>query len=166
MDSREASHSNRCSSGKDATTRPRGIVADERTDRGTVMRQEWVRMSKRVSLHPGDKVRVSGGPYWEQIGMDGSITKTRMAERGVMVFEEYCQLGQRRWVVARGRNGYAALHIGPQEQSCDVPGLVRRPYRLRRIRPAKAHRKVAPARDSARVKPSARRRHARRRGAR
>ncbi len=131
-----------------------------------VFRQDWVRLSERVTLQLGDKVRVSGGPYWEQIGTDGSITKTRMGERGVMVFEEYCQLGQRRWVVARGQNGYAALHIGPQEQSCDIPGLVRRPYRLRRIRPAKLHRKGAAARDIARAKPSARRRHARRQGPR
>lgn len=105
-----------------------------------VVRQDRVRLSERVTLQPGDKVRVSGGPYWEQIGADGSVTKTRMGERGVMVFEEYCQLGQSRWIVARGRNGYAALHLGPEEHSAEVPGLVRRPYRLRRIRSAQPRR--------------------------
>lgn len=108
---------------------------------GDVFRQGWVRLSERVILHPGDRVRVSGGPYWEQVGADGGVTKTRMGERGVMVFEEYCQLGESRWVVARGQSGYAALHMGPEERSPEVPGLVRRPYRLRRIRPTQPRRK-------------------------
>ena len=60
-----------------------------------------------------------------------------MGERGVMAFEEHCQLGHRHWIVARGRDGYAALHIGPEERSTTVPGLVRRPYRLRKVRAAK-----------------------------
>lgn len=107
---------------------------------GDVVRQGWVQLSERVTLRPGDKVRVSGGPYWEQPSPDGGVTKTRLGERGVMVFEEYCQLGQSRWIVARGRNGYAALHLGPEEHSAEVPGLVRRPYRLRRIRSAQPRR--------------------------
>ena len=127
-----------------------------------VGRQDRVRLSERVTLQPGDKVRVSGGPYWEQIGADGSVTKTRMGERGVMVFEEYCQLGQSRWVVARGQSGYAALHVGPEERSSEVPGLVRRPYRLRRIRAAESQRKSAPANARDRAKPRSRRRPAHR----
>ena len=127
-----------------------------------VVRQDRVRLSERVTLQPGDKVRVSGGPYWEQIGADGSVTKTRMGERGVMVFEEYCQLGQSQWVVARGDNGYAALHVGPEERSSEVPGLVRRPYRLRRIRPTQSRRKRTSAIARGRAKPGSRRRPARR----
>jgi hypothetical protein len=114
---------------------------DNMSNTDAVVRQEWVRLSERVTLQPGDKVRVSGGPYWEQVGADGGVTKTRMGERGVMVFEEYCQLGESRWVVARGQSGYAALHMGPEERSPEVPGLVRRPYRLRRIRPTQPRRK-------------------------
>ena len=102
-----------------------------------VVRQYWIRLSERVTLHAGDKVRVSGGPYWEQADADGTITRMRMGERGVMAFEEHCQLGHRHWIVARGRDGYAALHIGPEERSTTVPGLVRRPYRLRKVRAAK-----------------------------
>ena len=73
----------------------------------------------------------------------------RMGERGVMAFEEYCELGQSRWIVARGRDGYAALHVGPEEQSTTIPGLVRRPYRLRKVRasrrrPARAFPAAAP----------------------
>jgi hypothetical protein len=102
-----------------------------------VVRQNWIRLSERVTLRAGDKVRISGGPYWEQTDADGTITRVRMGERGVMAFEEYCQLGQNHWIVARGRDGYAALHIGPEVRSNTVPGLVRRPYRLRKVRAAK-----------------------------
>jgi hypothetical protein len=102
-----------------------------------VSRQNWIRLSERVTLRAGDKVRVSGGPYWEQADANGNITRMRMGERGVMAFEEYCELGQSRWIVARGRDGYAALHVGPEEQSATIPGLVRRPYRLRKVRAAK-----------------------------
>lgn len=135
---------------------------DNVSNTDAVVRQDRVRLSERVTLQPGDKVRVSGGPYWEQIGTDGSVTKTRMGERGVMVFEEYCQLGQSQWVVARGDNGYAALHVGPEERSSEVPGLVRRPYRLRRIRPTQSRRKPTPASARGRAKPGSRRRPGRR----
>ena len=111
---------------------------------GDVVRQGCLQLSKRVTLRPGDRVRVSGGPYWEQSRPDGGVTKTRLGERGVMVFEEYCQLGHSRWIVARGRNGYAALHLGPQERYTEIPGLMRRPYRLRRIRPVQPRQKPTP----------------------
>lgn len=102
-----------------------------------VLRQNWIRLSERVTLRAGDKVRVSGGPYWEQADANGNITRMRIGERGVMAFEEYCELGQSRWIVARGRDGYAALHVGSEERSTTIPGLVRRPYRLRKIRAAR-----------------------------
>jgi hypothetical protein len=130
-----------------------------------VVRQDWVRLSERVTLQPGDKVRVSGGPYWEQVGADGSVTKTQMGERGVMVFEEYCQLGESRWVVARGRSGYAALHIGPEERSTEVPGLVRRPYRLRRMRAANERQRAPAHNDAIVTKPCGRRSSRSQRGA-
>jgi hypothetical protein len=139
-----------------------GGPEDKRPNPSGVVRQKWVRLSERVTLQAGDRVRVSGGPYWEQTAPDGSVTKTRMSERGVMVFEEYCELGQSRWIVARGQDGYAALHLGPEEQSADVPGLVRRPYKLRWIRPGKARRGTNPASVVARAKSSGRSRPAHR----
>lgn len=133
-----------------------------RTSAGEVVRQGWVQLSQRVTLRPGDRVRVSGGPYWEQPSPDGGVTKVRMGERGVMVFEEYCRLGQSQWVVARGESGYAALHVGPEERSSEVPGLVRRSYRLRRVRSAESQRKSTPAIVSGRAKHCSRRRPAHR----
>lgn len=131
----------------------------------SVLRQNWIRLSERVTLRAGDKVRVSGGPYWEQADATGTITRMRMGERGMMAFEEYCELGQSRWIVARGRDGYAALHVGPEERSSTIPGLVRRPYRLRKVResrrrPARALPASAPVIKAA--KPG---RRLRRRGA-
>ncbi len=41
----------------------------------------------RGVLQPGDKFRVSGGPFYQND--DG--TKTSMAERGTFVFRRYCE---------------------------------------------------------------------------
>lgn len=102
-----------------------------------VRRYDHLRLSERVLLVPGDKIRVSAGPYYEDHDGDGNVVKTKMAERGIMVFEEYCELNESRWIVARGKAGYAALHMGLQERSELLPGLVRRPYKVRKVRPRK-----------------------------
>jgi len=141
-------------------------VGITRASPGDVVQQGWVQLSERVTLRPGDRVRVSGGPYWEQPSPDGGVTKVRMGERGIMVFEEYCRLGKSQWVVARGESGYAALHVGPEERSSEVPGLVRRPYRLRRVRAAESQRRSTPADVCGRAKPRSRRRPAHRQGTR
>jgi hypothetical protein len=93
-----------------------------------------LRLSPRVLLQAGDKIRVSAGPHYEGHAADGTPARIKMAERGVMIFEEYCELGTRRWIVARGKAGFAALHIGPEEVSSEIPGLIRRPYRVTKVR--------------------------------
>lgn len=100
-----------------------------------VQRYDQLRLSERVLLVPGDKIRVSAGPYYEGHDGDGIVVKTKMAERGIMTFVEYCELGDSRWIVARGKAGYAALHMGVQERSELLPALVRRPYKVRKLRP-------------------------------
>jgi len=99
-----------------------------------VRRHEWVRLSERVTLKSGDRIRVRGGPYWQQMCADGTVVKTRMAERGVMVFDSYCEYQDSRWIVARGPSGYASLHIGEEHPSEEIPGYVRRPYRVTKLR--------------------------------
>lgn len=99
-----------------------------------VRRHEWVRLSERFTLESGDRIRVRGGPYWQQIDADGTVVKTRMAERGVMVFDSYCEYRDSRWIVARGSSGYASLHIGEEYPSEDIPGYVCRPYRVTKVR--------------------------------
>lgn len=105
-----------------------------------VRRYDHLRLSERVLLVTGNKIRVSAGPYYEDHDGDGNVMKTKMAERGIMVFEEYCELNESRWIVARGKAGYAALHMGLQERSEPLPGLVRRPYKVRKVRPRKTAR--------------------------
>ena len=95
------------------------------------------RLSPRVLLQAGDKIRVSAGPYYEGRDAAGNVCKTKMAEKGVMIFRRYCELGTSRWVEAHGRAGFAALHIGPEETSGLIPGLVRRPYRITKVRQPK-----------------------------
>lgn len=131
--------------GRDAGQRDRGEF-DRANPRGTshpteptvqangVRRHEWVRLSERVMLESGDRIRVCGGPYWQQIDADGTVVKTRMAERGVMVFDSYCEYRDSRWIVARGSSGYASLHIGEEHPSEDIPGYIRRPYRVTKVR--------------------------------
>ena len=95
------------------------------------------RLSPRVILHAGDRIRVSAGPYYVSRDAAGNVVKTKMAEKGVMVFSSYCELGTSQWIEARGKAGFAALHIGPEENSSEIPGLVRRPYRVTKLRPSK-----------------------------
>ncbi len=101
--------------------------------RGYVRQAEY-RLSPRVFLRAGDKIRVSGGPYYEAHDAAGNVVKTKMAERGVMIFLGYCESGTSRWIEAHGTAGFAALHIGPEEISSEIPGLVRRPYRITKVR--------------------------------
>jgi len=103
-----------------------------------IHRQTSYRLSPRVVLKSGDLIRVSEGPYREQVGPDGEPVRTRMAERGVMTFLEYCTYGTGKWVLAYGKAGYSALHVGDFEVSASVPGLVRRPYRIRKVRKFRA----------------------------
>ncbi len=131
--------------GRDSGQRDRRAI-DRANPRGTghapeptvqangVRRHEQVRLSERVTLEAGDRIRVRGGPYWQQTCADGTVVKTRMAERGVMVFDSYCEYGDSRWIVARGSSGYASLHIGEEHPSEDIPGYVRRPYRVTKVR--------------------------------
>lgn len=99
------------------------------------------RISPRRTLRTGDEIRVSGGPYWMGRAEDGTPVRHRMAERGRMVFARFCELGPSAWVEARTKEGrVVVLHVGHEQPSSIVPGLVRRPYRLAKVR-KKAERK-------------------------
>ncbi len=96
-------------------------------------------VSPRVTLHPGDRFRVSGGPYYRL--EDGS--RVPLAARGVFTLVAVDR-GRRGRVqlLAYGAGGFAVLHVAGRRRS-RVPGLVCRPYRVRRaggqktIRPAR-----------------------------
>lgn len=85
-------------------------------------------LSPRVTLHPGDRFRVAGGPYYRL----ASGERVSMAARGVFVLVAVEQRRGRVTLLAYGRDGYAALHVAGRRRS-RIPGLVARPYRVRRV---------------------------------
>lgn len=59
----------------------------------------------------------------------------RMAERGRIVFAQYCEHGRSAWVEATNKEGrIVVLHVGHEESSSVVPGFLRRPYLIARVR--------------------------------
>jgi hypothetical protein len=89
----------------------------------------------RRTLHPGDRFRVKGGPVY--IMDDGK--QVPMYERGVFVFQKYCERGAQRWIEARRSDGgTSVLWVGRSMRSPAVSSLRRRPYRItRKIQPAR-----------------------------
>jgi len=84
------------------------------------------RLSPRVILQPGDRIRVSSGPYYRLGGQ-----RIPLAARGVHVVVEVVQQRSRVYLLAYGPGGYALLHVAGRRRS-RIPGLVCRPYRVRR----------------------------------
>lgn len=86
-------------------------------------------LSPRVTLRPGDRFRVAGGPYCRL----ASGERVSMAARGTftLLAVEHGRRG-RVQLLAYGPGGYAVLHVAGRRRS-RVPGLVARPYRVRRV---------------------------------
>jgi hypothetical protein len=85
-------------------------------------------LSARITLHPGDRFRVTGGPYYRLPGGE----KIPLAARGVFTLLAV-DAGRRGRVqlLAYGPGGFAVLHVAGRRRS-RIPGLVCRPYRVRR----------------------------------
>jgi hypothetical protein len=93
-------------------------------------------LSPRVTLQPGDRFRVAGGPYYRL----ASGERVPMAARGTFVLLTVERTARGRvTLLAYGTGGYAVLHVAGRRRS-RVPGLVARPYRVRRVG-AKSRRK-------------------------
>ena len=86
------------------------------------------RYGHRSMLVPGDRFRVTGGPFYVT---DGG-TKIPMAERGIFVFRRYCVRGASKWIEAYRADGggVAILWMGKSGRSRTVPNLRQRPYRI------------------------------------
>jgi hypothetical protein len=85
------------------------------------------RISPRVVLQPGDKFKVTAGPYYRC--SDG--TKLPLAARGTFRLMEVIRRLSRVYLLAHGAEGWAMLHVEGRRRS-PVPGLVPRPYRVTR----------------------------------
>ncbi len=88
------------------------------------------RFGPRSVLVKGDHFRVTGGPIY--ITDDGA--KIPMCERGVLLFDKYCEQGAAKWIEAfrADGGGRVVLWVGRSMRSKDIPGLLRRPYRVTR----------------------------------
>lgn len=88
------------------------------------------KLSPRVDLKPGDKIRVSLGPYMRT----DSGEKITMAARGKFTV---CALlpgrGNRMDLLAYGQGGYTILHIAGRRRA-HIEGLVARPYKVRKVK--------------------------------
>ena len=86
-------------------------------------------LSPRVTLRPGDRFKVTGGPYYRL----ASGERVSMAARGtfVLLAVEHGR-GGRVQLLGYGTGGYAVIHVAGRRRS-RVPGLVARPYRVRRV---------------------------------
>jgi len=92
------------------------------------------KLSPRVTLHPGDRIRVSSGPYCRLGGQ-----RIPVAARGLFMIVEVIVERSRVYLLAYGAGGYSLLHVAGRRRS-RVPGLVCRPYRVRRAAGEKKNR--------------------------
>jgi hypothetical protein len=81
-------------------------------------------------LRPGDRFRVTGGPYY----VTDNGENIPMYERGVFVFEHYCVQGAAKWIDAYRDDGGGRvfLWVGRPCWSNVIPNLRRQPYRVTR----------------------------------
>lgn len=89
------------------------------------------RYGKRGALKPGDRFRVRGGPIY----ITGEGRKIPMGEKGLHVFKRYCERGAEKWIEAASvTGGYVIIWVGKSHRSPVVSSLVRRPYRVQKVR--------------------------------
>ena len=101
---------------------------------------EEYRFGPRSKLVKGDRFRVAGGPVY--VATTGQ--KIPMYERGVFLFDRYCEQGPAKWIEAFGSDGSGrvVLWVGRATRSKSVPGMVRRPYRVTRKLTAEKKRRT------------------------
>lgn len=96
------------------------------------------RVSPRVVLRAGDRFQVSGGPYYRT----ASGEKIPMAVRGACRLVAVYRDRSRVYLLVSARDGMAVLHVAGRRRNRMIPGLVCRPYVVKRkIRNAIALRK-------------------------
>ena len=87
------------------------------------------RLSKKVSLTQGDRVRVSGGPYF----LTQSGVKISMGERGVGVFERAEENGEGIYVRFDRTHAPRFVYIGPERVSKST-GTTLRSHKIVKLR--------------------------------
>lgn len=98
--------------------------------------EDEYQLSPRVTLRPGDAIRVSRGPYWK--GSDGE--RVRMAARGVYRYSHAVRRGRQVFLIGVNVTGTAVIHVEGRRRNPLMPALVCRPYTVRRVREKAAGR--------------------------
>lgn len=98
--------------------------------------EDEYQLSPRVTLRPGDAIRVSRGPYWR--GSDGD--RVRMAARGVYRYSHTVRRGKQVFLIGVNVTGTAVIHVEGRRRNPLMPELVCRPYTVRRVREKTAAR--------------------------
>jgi hypothetical protein len=103
------------------------------------------RCGKRSYVYPGDKFRVSGGPYYWGTDDQGKRVRIPMGETGVFTFRRYCELGASKWIEATsGRCATVIIYVGRKRRSRLVDGLRLGPHKIRPVYARKKRRKKPP----------------------
>lgn len=87
------------------------------------------RLSKKVTLNEGDKIRVTAGPYY--VTKDGK--KIGMGEHGVGTFVREVDEKGAAIYVKFGTGTARFVYIGPKYVS-DVTGTIMRPHKIVKLR--------------------------------
>jgi len=87
------------------------------------------RLSKKVSLEEGDKIRVSGGPYF----LAQSGKKISMGEHGVGTFAGAEENGEAIYVKFDRMSAPRFVYIGPERLS-ESTGTTLRPHKIVKLR--------------------------------
>ncbi len=87
-----------------------------------------IRLSQKVTLNEGDKVRVSSGPYY----LSKSGAKVKMGESGVGEFTGVDESGKAIYVKF-GHSSSAYVYIGPEYVS-EQTNVVMRPHKIVKVR--------------------------------
>lgn len=87
------------------------------------------RLSTKVTLEKGDKIRVSGGPYY----LTSSGVKVNLGEKGIGKFISGSEDGTAIYVSFSGDSNARYVYIGPEKIS-EITGTVLKPHKISKIR--------------------------------
>lgn len=90
------------------------------------------KISEKVTLEIGDKVRVSAGPYWPS--KDG--TKVKIGEKGVGTFTGSDEQGKGIYIQFDRLSSARYVYIG-EEYTSETTGTVFRPHKITKVRKKK-----------------------------
>jgi hypothetical protein len=87
------------------------------------------RLSKKIVLSEGDKIKVSGGPYY----LSDSGNKIRMGQKGIGVFKYADEKGDAIFVQFDSLSSPRYVYIG-EEKVSEKTGVILKPHKISKIR--------------------------------